>query len=49
MTNKWTPNQQSAIDTIGQNMPIAACAGSGAENRLEYCLLGCRSLKKQHR
>lgn len=29
MANDWTPNQQSAIDTIGQNMQIVACAGSG--------------------
>lgn len=29
MANDWTPNQQSAIDTIGHNMQIVACAGSG--------------------
>lgn len=25
----WTTNQQEAIDTVGQNMQIVACAGSG--------------------
>ena len=29
MTSNWTQNQQLAIDTIGQNMQIVACAGSG--------------------
>ena len=29
MSTNWTPNQQTAIDTIGQNMQIVACAGSG--------------------
>lgn len=29
METKWTQNQQNAIDTIGQNMQIVACAGSG--------------------
>ena len=29
MATDWTPNQQTAIDTIGQNMQIVACAGSG--------------------
>lgn len=29
MATNWTYNQQLAIDTIGQNMQIVACAGSG--------------------
>lgn len=29
MATNWTSNQQLAIDTIGQNMQIVACAGSG--------------------
>ena len=29
MANDWTQNQQKAIGTIGQNMQIVACAGSG--------------------
>ena len=29
MATDWTHNQQLAIDTIGQNMQIVACAGSG--------------------
>ena len=29
MDTKWTDSQQKAIDTIGKNMQIVACAGSG--------------------
>lgn len=29
MPTKWTDNQKKAIETIGQNMQIVACAGSG--------------------
>lgn len=29
MTSLWTKNQQKAIETVGQNMQIVACAGSG--------------------
>lgn len=29
MTSLWTKNQQKAIETVGQNMQIIACAGSG--------------------
>lgn len=29
MNNTWTTNQEIAINTIGQNMQIVACAGSG--------------------
>ena len=29
MATKWTDNQELAINTIGQNMQIVACAGSG--------------------
>ena len=29
MTEKWTDNQQKAIDTTEKNMQIVACAGSG--------------------
>lgn len=29
MTHQWTDNQREAIETIGQNMRIVACAGSG--------------------
>lgn len=29
MSTQWTDNQQKAIETVGQNMQIVACAGSG--------------------
>ena len=29
MATNWTDNQEVAINTIGQNMQIVACAGSG--------------------
>ena len=29
MSNTWTDNQLKAIQTVGKNMQIVACAGSG--------------------
>ena len=42
MTHQWTDNQREAIETIGQNMRIVACAGSGKTTTMvEHILFIC--------
>ena len=46
MTTNWTTNQQLAIDTIGQNLQIVACAGSGKTSTMVAHIL--RLLKEDN-
>ena len=46
MATNWTTNQQLAIDTIGQNLQIVACAGSGKTSTMVAHIL--RLLKEDN-